>query len=164
MIAAIDAYSISVFIHVSAVVVGFGSTFALAVAFPLALRMDPRHLPYVHELSLAINQRLGGPALLLILITGVYQTADADWGFGSFWISATFLIVIALGGIVGAYFIPTDRKLGAMARAEVGAAADGEVVMSDDYQRQASREGMIGALAGLLILAAVFLMVTKPGA
>ena len=163
-LAAVDAYSISVFIHVSAVVVGFGSTFALALAFPLALKRGARHLPYMHELSLAINQRFAGPAMLVVLITGFYQTADADWGFGSFWISATFAIVIVLGGLTGAYFIPADRKLGAMVSREVEAAGDGDVVLSEDYRRQANREGAIGGLAGLLILAAIFLMVTKPGA
>jgi uncharacterized membrane protein len=164
MIAAIDAYSISVFIHVSAVVVGFGATFALALAFPLALRMGTSYLPYMHELSLGINRRFAGPALLLILITGVYQTTDADWGFGSFWISATFVIVIALGALNGAYFIPTDRRLGAMARAEIEAGGGGDVELSPEYQRQVQREGAIGALAGFLVILAVFLMVTKPGA
>jgi uncharacterized membrane protein len=162
--AEIDAYSISVFIHVSAVVIGFGSTFTLALAFPLALRSGTRHLPYLHELSLGINQRFVGPAMLVILITGVYQTADADWGFGSFWISATFAIVIVLGGLTGAYFIPADRKLGAMARAEIEAGGGDDVVPSKEYQRLAQREGAIGGLAGLLILVAVFLMITKPGA
>jgi uncharacterized membrane protein len=163
-LAEIDAYSISVFIHVSAVVVGFGSTFALSLAFPLALRTGTRHLSYLHELSLGINRFFVGPAMLVILATGIYQTADADWGFGSFWISATFAIVIILGGITGAYFIPTDRKLSAMARAEVEAGGGGDVVPSADYQRLAQREGAIGGLAGLLILVAVFLMITKPGA
>jgi uncharacterized membrane protein len=162
--AEIDAYSVSVFIHVSAVVVGFGSTFALSLAFPLALRRGPRHLPYAHDLALAVNERLGGPAMLLILITGIYQTIDADWGFGSFWISATIAIVIVLGGLAGGYFIPTDRRLGALVRSEIEAAGSVEVVLSEDYQRQARREAAIGGLAGVLILAAVFLMVTKPGA
>jgi len=164
MTAAIDAYSISVFIHVSAVVVGFGATFALALAFPLALRLGSRNLPYLHELSHGINQRFASPALVVILLTGLYQTADADWGFGSFWISATFVIVIVLGGLSGGYFIPTDRKLAAMARAEIEAGGGGDVELSADYQRQAQREGAVGALAGFLVLLAIFLMVTKPGA
>jgi uncharacterized membrane protein len=160
MLAAIDAYSISVFLHVSAVVVGFGSTFALAVGFPLALRLDARHLPYVHQLSLAINQRLGGPAVLVIVATGIFQVIDGDWSFGDPWISGTFAIVIALGALQGAYFMPTDRKLGARAEREL---ADSGGV-SDEYQRLAQREGLIGTIAGVLILAAVFLMITKPGA
>jgi uncharacterized membrane protein len=163
-LSAIDAYNISLFLHISAVVVGFGSTFALAVAFPLALRMGTKHLPYIHELSLILNRWFVGPALLVILVTGIYQTSDADWGFGSFWISATFVIVIVLGGLGPGYFIPTDRKLGALARAELEAGGGGDVELSEDYQRQAQREGAMGALAGLLVLIAVFLMVTKPGA
>jgi hypothetical protein len=41
--------------------------------------------------------------------------------------------------------------------------AAGATTLSEDYQRQAQREGGIGALAGFLIVLAVFLMVTKPG-
>ena len=120
-LAAIDAYSISVFIHVTAVMVGFGATFAEAIMFPVAMKVGVRHLPYVHQLQLAINTRLATPAMVVILLTGIYQTADADWGFGSFWISATFLIVIVIGGILGAYFIPTDKRLADQAAREIEA-------------------------------------------
>jgi uncharacterized membrane protein len=163
-LASIDAYSISVFLHVSAVVVGFGSTFAGALMFPVAVKAGTRHLPYVHRLQLAINMRFANPALLLIIITGIFQTSDKDWGFGSFWISATFLIALVLGGINGAYFIPTDRRLAALADGEIAAGGGGDVAMSDDYLAQARREGMMGALAGVLVIVAIFLMVTKPGA
>jgi uncharacterized membrane protein len=117
----------------------------------------------VHRVGVVINQRLATPALVVIILTGIYQTADGDWGFGSFWISATFAIVIVLGGITGAYFIPTDRKLGAMVASEIAAAGQGEVVLSDEYQRRARTEGMVGGLAGLLTVVAIYLMVTKPG-
>jgi uncharacterized membrane protein len=153
-------YDISVFVHVSAVVVGFGATFAEALAFPVAMKAGVRHLPYVHQLQLAINQRLAGPALGLVILTGIYQTIDGDWGFGSFWISATILIAIVLGGMIGAYFVPTDRQLAAQVQRELDETGN----VSDDYQRQARREGILGAVAGLLVIAAVFLMVTKPGA
>jgi hypothetical protein len=164
IIAAITAYSISVFLHVTAVVVGFGATFAEAVMFPVAMRLDNRHLPYVHTLQLAINRRLATPALVVVLITGVYQTSDGDWSFGAFWISATFAIVIALGGLLGAYFVPTDRRLGAMVAREIAEAGDGPVTLSDDYRRQARTEGIVGSVTGVLIILAIFLMVTKPGA
>ena len=153
-------YEISVCVHVTAVMVGFGATFAESIMFPVAMKAGVRHLPYVHRLQLAINQRLAGPALGIIILTGIYQTIDADWGFESFWISATFLIVIAVGGLLGAYFIPADRRLAAQAERELDETGN----VSGDYQRQARREGVLGAVAGLLVIAAVFLMVTKPGA
>jgi uncharacterized membrane protein len=160
---AVTTYELALFLHITAVVVGLGSTFALAITFPVAMQLDPRHLPYVHRLGLAINKYLATPGLVLVLATGIYQTADADFDFGGFWISASLTIVIVLGGLIGAYFIPTDRRLGEMAQREIAAAGDGEVVMSDDYQRRARTEGMVGALAGVLIIVAVYLMVTKPG-
>jgi uncharacterized membrane protein len=156
---AITFYDISVFVHVSAVVVGFGATFAESVMFPVAMQAGKQHLPYVHRLQLVINQRFAGPALGLIIITGIYQTADR-WEFSDFWISATFLIALILGGLLGAYFVPSDRRLAPMVERDL--AAGGE--LSDEYQRLARRQGMIGALAGVLVLLAVFLMVTKPGA
>jgi hypothetical protein len=157
---AISLYDLSVWVHVSAVVVGFGATFAGALMFPVAMRVGVTHLPYVHHLQLAINERLAGPALGIVILTGIFQTIDADWGFGSFWISATILIAIVLGAMSGAYFIPTDRKLAEQAQREIDATGN----VSDDYQKKARTEGILGAVAGLLVIAAVFLMVMKPGA
>ena len=60
----------------------------------------------------------------------------------------------------GAYFIPTDRRLGPMVQRDL----DESGKPSDEYLRQARTEGIVGAVAGLLVIAAIFLMVTKPGA
>lgn len=138
--------------------IGLGATFAEAVAFPVAMRAGERHMPYVHRLGIAINQRLTSPALVVILITGFYQVSEGGWSFGSFWISATLAIVIVLGGLSGAYFIPTDRRLAEAAERDLA----GTGTLSDDYRRRARTEGVIGMLAGLLVVLAVFLMVTKP--
>lgn len=156
---AVTFYDVSVWLHVSAVVVGFGATFAESITFPVAMKMSVRHLPFVHKLGIAINQRMATPALVLIIVTGIYQTADR-WEFSQFWISATFAIAIVLGGLNGAYFIPGERRL--LAQIERELADTGEP--SADYQRKARQMGMVGALAGVLVLLAIFFMVAKPGA
>jgi predicted integral membrane protein DUF2269 len=156
---AVTFYDVSVWLHVSAVVIGFGATFAESLTFPLAMKMSVRHLPFVHRLGITINQRLATPALALIIVTGIYQTADR-WEFSQFWISATFLIAIILGGLNGAYFIPGERRL--LAQIETELAETGEP--SADYLRKARQMGMVGALAGVLVLLAIFFMVTKLGA
>jgi uncharacterized membrane protein len=161
---AVTGFEISLFLHITAVVVGLGATFAEALAFPVAMKLSPRHLPYVHALQLAINRMLASPALLVIILTGIYQVDKGGYSLGDAWISATFAIVIVLGGLNGAYFIPADKRLGAMVAGEITAAGDGEVTLSDEYQRAARLEGMLGALAGLLVVIAIFLMITKPGA
>jgi uncharacterized membrane protein len=161
--AAITALEISIFLHITAAVVGFGATFAESIMFPVAMKVGSRHLPYVHHLQLAINRWFATPALVVILATGIYQGSEGDWDFGDFWLSASFAIVFLLGGIIGAYFIPTDRRLAAMVEEEIAAAGEGELVLSPDYQRRARMEGIVGGLAGALVVLAIFLMVTKPG-
>jgi uncharacterized membrane protein len=158
MLASITALSISVWIHVTAAVVGFGATFAEAVAFPVAMKLDKRHLPYVHRLQLFINQRLATPALVVIIVTGFYQVSEGNWSMGDAWISITLLIAIVLGGLLGAYFIPTDRRLFAQITKDL--AAGGEP--SEAYLSGARREGVVGTITGILIVIALFLMVTKP--
>ncbi len=161
---ALTGYEFSLFLHITAITVGLGATFAEALMFPVAMKLDSRHLPYVHRLQLAINQYLATPALVIVILTGFYQVSEGNWSFGSFWISATFAIVIVIGGLLGAYFVPTDRRLGPMVAAEIEAAGDGEVVLSEEYQRQARLEGIVGTVTGVLLVLAVYLMVAKPGA
>jgi uncharacterized membrane protein len=160
---AVTGYELSLFVHITAVVVGLGATFAEAVTFPVAMRLDKRHLPYVHRLQLTINTFFVQPALLLIIATGFYQAADADYDFGAVWLSGSFAIVIVLGGLVGAYFIPADRRLGAMVERELAAAGGGDAQLSDEYQRGVRNTGIAGVVTGLLVVLAVFLMVVKPG-
>lgn len=164
---AVTSYDLSLFLHITAVMVGFGATFAEAIMFPVAVKAGVRHLPYVHRLQLAINQYMAGPAMVIVLATGIYQVIDQDaWGFDQFWISAALLIILVVGGLLGAYFIPKDRKLGPMVEREIEAAGEGQLTLADlseEYQREGRREGMVGALTGILLVVAVYFMVTKPG-
>jgi uncharacterized membrane protein len=162
--ATINGYNISLWLHITAVMVGFGSTFALSITTQLATKLDPRHLPYVHELSIRLNRFFATPALVIVLLTGLYQVSKGNWDFGSAWISATFAILIVLGGLTGGYFVPTDKKLKVLAERDIGSAGGGAVTMSDEYSSRSRTAGMVGALTGLLLVAAVFLMVVKPGA
>ncbi len=163
---AVTGYNLSLFLHITAVMVGFGATFAEAIMFPVATKVGVRHLPYVHRLQLAINQYMAGPAMLVILATGFYQVSEGDWELGKLWLSGTIVIVVIVGALLGAYFIPADRKLGPMVEREIEAAGDRELTLadlSDEYQRAARREGMVGTVTGILLVVAVYFMVTKPG-
>jgi hypothetical protein len=77
---------------------------------------------------------------------------------GDAWISLTLLIVIVLGGLLGGYFIPTDRKLFDQVTKEL---ADGGEP-SESYFAAARREGVFGTITGILVVLALFLMITKP--
>jgi uncharacterized membrane protein len=152
-------------VHITAVMVGFGSTFALSVANSVAMKLDPRHLPYVYALSLRLNRFFASPALVIVIATGIYQTSKGNFDFGDPWISATFTIVIILGALSGAFFIPNDRKQLARAKRDIAAAGpNGPVAFGDDFNRGAKMAERLGMLTGLLLVIAVFLMVVKPGA
>jgi uncharacterized membrane protein len=101
---------------------------------------------------------------VVVLATGFYQVSEGNWELGDFWISATLVIVIVIGGLLGAYFIPADRRLGPMVERELAAAGDGEIELSPEYRRQSMMEGVVGTAVGVLLVVAIFLMVTKPGA
>jgi uncharacterized membrane protein len=160
---AVSSYELSVFIHITAVVVGFGATFAEAILFPVAMKMGPRNLPYVHRIQLMINQFFAAPALVIVIATGLYQMAEGNWEYGDFWVSATLAIVVVIGVLLLAYFIPADRRLIPIVEKEIADSGGGEVKLSDDYQRAARNEGIAGTVTGILLVVAIFLMTTKPG-
>src|SRR5919106_3753309 len=108
--------------------------------FPVAMTAPGgvKYLPYVHRLQLAINQYMVGPAIVVILATGLYQVDKLNYQLGDLWLSGTLTIVVIIGAVIGAYFIPADRKLGPMVEAEIAAAGDRELRLSDlspEYQR-----------------------------
>jgi uncharacterized membrane protein len=160
---AVTNLEVSLFIHITAAIVGLGVTFAEAFTYPVAMRMNPRYLPYKHRLQLAINVFLAAPALVVVLATGLYQVDELGYELGDFWLSGALAIVLVLALMLVAYFIPEDRRLERMAERDIAAAGSGEVEMSGEYKRRVRIEALAGTFADLLVIAAVYLMVTKPG-
>jgi hypothetical protein len=44
---AVSSYELSLFVHITAAVIGLGVTFAEAFTYPVAMRLSPRFLPYL---------------------------------------------------------------------------------------------------------------------
>lgn len=166
MLLAVTNYNFSVFLHVTAVVVGFGSTFSESVMFPVAMKMSARHLPYIHRLQLVLNQFFAIPAAIVVAATGIYQMDKGGWDYGDLWVSATIAILAVLFLVNVFFFIPADRKLLPIIQKALADAEDRELQLSDlppEYQRWGRAEGIVGAIVGLLLIAAIFFMTTKPG-
>jgi uncharacterized membrane protein len=163
---AVTNYDFSVFLHVTAVVVGFGSTFAESILFPVARKMSLRNLPYVHRLQLVINQFFSLPALVVIVATGIYQMSEGNWDYGDLWVSGTLTIVVIIALTLVFFFIPVDRRLLPMIQQTLADAGDRELTLEDlpkDYARWGRLEGLVGAILGVLLIVAIYFMVTKPG-
>jgi uncharacterized membrane protein len=160
---AVTNYEISLVIHITAAIIGLGAPFVEALTYPVAMRLNPRFLPFKHRLQLAINVFLALPALVVVLATGLYQVDELGYQLGDLWLSGTLAIVIVLAVILAAYFIPEDRRLQAMVERDIEASGSSDVVLSAEYSRRVRWEGALGTVADVLVIVAVYLMVTKPG-
>jgi hypothetical protein len=163
---AVTNVEFSIFLHITAVVVGFGATFSESVMFPVAMKMSARNLPYVHRLQLVLNQFFAIPAALVVAATGIYQVDKFNFDYGNFWLSATIAILVIVFLVNIFFFIPTDRKLLPIIEKAIADAGDRELKLSDlppTYQRLGRAEGIVGSIMGILLIAAIFFMTAKPG-
>jgi hypothetical protein len=160
---AVAFYEVMLALHIAAVVVAFGVTFAYPIIFAVVGRSDPRALAALHRAELAVRQRLIMPGLAVVIVAGIYLASKLEvwttfyvqWGLG---------VAIVLGGLGGLFFTPTERRLVELAERDVAAAGEGEVSMSAEYQVLIRRLTRVGALASLLVLLTIYFMVTRTGA
>jgi hypothetical protein len=163
MAPAILFYDVVVAVHVAAIVIAFGVTFAFPFIDAQLVRLSPRSLPAWHRTRAALDGKFVTPAMGLATVAGIYAASDRDL-WDKVWVTIPFAIMIVLFGLVGAFFTPQDRKLADLAERDLAAApAGGQVAFSAEYQAMAKRMAVAGTAAGLLILTAIFFMVVKPG-
>jgi uncharacterized membrane protein len=157
---AVRFYDVVLTVHILAVVVAFGVVFAYPVLDAWFRRAVPGNLAALHDLHLTLGRRVISPAMIVVLLAGLYLATQDPWSFGDPWISATLAILFVLFGLMGGVLTPADRRL--VQLAERDAKAGGGT--SADYERARRRADLFGSLALLLVIAAIFLMVVKPGA
>lgn len=160
----IDFYVIVLFVHILAAIVAFGVVFAYPVIDQVVQGRDPRSLPLWHEAQVQVSRKVVTPAALLVLIAGVYMASDRWSDLSSGWWSGAFACLIVIVGIDHAIMNPLAKRMRDRAALDVqGGAGGGAVALSDEYRRMAGQRMAFGALMMLLVVAAVFLMVVKPG-
>ena len=158
---AVTFYSVMVAVHVMAIVMAFGVTFAYPIMGPFVMTRHPRALPALHEAQDRIGKLLITPFATVALGVGIYLASHGHF-WGETWVQVPLAILIVLMGLGGAFFSPNERKAAELAARDIAASGDGEVVLSDEYRAVIGRVAAAGALSSLLILVAVFFMVAKP--
>ena len=152
-----ELYDVVLFIHISAVVIAFGVTFAYPVIGAFVTKNDPSALPVLHRAQARVSRTVIPFGMLVALLAGAYLATDLDvWS--EVWGSIPLLILIVLGALGGMFFTPQETKAAELAERDL--AADG--ALSPEYQAVAGRIAKVGALADVLILVAVFFMVVQP--
>jgi uncharacterized membrane protein len=162
----VDFYSIVLFIHIVAAVVAFGVSFAYPLIEGVARKMDPRSLPSVFEAQMAISRRLTAPAAVVVLVAGIYMATDRWDSFSSGWWSGALVLLIVIVGLDHGFMVPNARRLRDLAALETQRSGEAgtAVTFSADYERLMRQRAIVGSVMWLLVLAAFFVMVVKPGA
>jgi len=157
---AVRFYDVVLTVHILAVVVAFGVVFAYPVLDAWFRRAVPGDLAALHDLHLTLGQRVISPAMIVVLLAGLYLASQDPWSFADPWIGATFAILFVLFGLMGGVLTPADRRLVQLAGRDANAGGG----PSADYMRERKRADLFGSLALSLVVVAIFLMVAKPGA
>jgi hypothetical protein len=156
-----SAYDVVLGVHITAVVIAFGVTFAYPVIFVVGARADPRSLPLLHRIELATERTLVNGGLAFVLGAGIFLASDGhrwseffvQWGIGA---------VVVIGAVVGAVMIPATKRAAELAERDIAAAGAGEIEMSAEYQAIVRRLNIFGTALSLLVVATIFIMATKP--
>ena len=160
--AAVSFYDVVLWIHVSAVVIGFGGTFAYGVLLTTAARSDPRSMPGLLRAIQANDRSLVTIGGILVLVSGIYLAADR-WDFSEVFIGWGIVAVLVLLGLVHGVFIPTERRAQEAAERDLEASGTGgEVEFGEAFNRANKRLAIMGPVAGVIILLTVYMMVAKP--
>jgi hypothetical protein len=157
----IEFYDVVVFVHVTAVVVAFGATFAYPFFQAVVERSSPRSVPAMYRAMHTTSRYLVVPGALVVLAAGVYLTIDR-WDFGQLFVLVGVLVVVVVIILGATFFDRHESRAIELSERDVAASGAGEVVLSDEYWAVSKRIARVGMLASLLILVALFFMVVKP--
>jgi hypothetical protein len=158
---AVQFYDVVVWLHVTAVVLAFGPTFAFGIYIAMTARNHPRSIPAVIEAQNVINRGLVTIGAVVVLLSGLYLAADR-WDFSEFFIGWGILAVLVLIGLVHGYFLPNDRRALAAAKRDIDAAGGGQVEFGPEYSRAGMASARMGPIAGLIVIVTIYVMVAKP--
>jgi len=157
MLAAITDYSVGNFIHILAVVLGFGPTFGYALFFSVVPQF-PRATPGLLAGVQKTDRYLVNPGLIVVLLAGVYLLIDGPWEASEAFISVGFVAIFALLGLQHGFFRPHTARARELAERDLKAGD----ALSDEFMALSQRIGQVGTLAGLIVVVAIFFMVVKP--
>ncbi len=156
-----SAYEIVLAVHIMAVVVAFGVTFAYPIMFAVGARHGARSLPLLHRIEYTIERWLINPGLLIVLVAGIFLASDGHH-WSEFFVQWGIAIVVVIGALVGSVMIPTAKRAEQIAERDLAAAADGEIEMSAEYQALVRRLSTVGSLLSALVLVTILFMAIKP--
>jgi uncharacterized membrane protein len=161
IVPATSAYELVLAVHVMAVVVAFGITFAYPIMFAVGASSDPRSLPTLHRIEYTIERWLINPGLLVVLLAGIFLASDGHH-WSEFFVQWGLAAVVVIGGLVSSVMIPTAKRAEQLAQRAVDAPSEGGAGPGDEYRAAVRRLQSVGALLSALVLVTILFMVVEP--
>jgi uncharacterized membrane protein len=162
LVPAVTGYDVVMAVHIMAVVIAFGWTFALPVVYAVGAKQEPRSLPVLHRIELLVSRYVLNPALVVILGAGIYLASDGHH-WNEFFVQWGLAAVIVIGALAGAVLIPASRRAEeAVARDLAAWNGEGEFSPGEEYRALTRRLNVVGSLASGLVLLTILFMTIKP--
>jgi hypothetical protein len=161
VLAEIRVYDLVLFVHIAAVVIAFGATFAYPFFQTVVERVSPRSVPAMLRAMHTTSRYLVTPGLFVVLASGIYLTVDG-WDFGQRFVIVGLAAVAVLIVLGPTFFDRHELKLIELAERDIAATGAREAGLSADYWAVSKRFGRVGMAASLLIVVALFFMAVKP--
>lgn len=150
-------------IHILAVIVAFGVLFIYPLLSVIGVRSEPEAMPWFHRTQWAIHMRVSAPGLVVVVLAGIYLATDLH-AWGKFYVGWGIAAALAIGAIGGAYISPREKRLAALAQAELAAAGSASLEWSSEYLA-ARKQAATARLVQLAItVVTVFFMAFHLGA
>jgi len=157
VLANVTGYSVGLFIHILAVVLAFGPTFAYGLIFSVMPKY-PRATPAFFDAIRKVDTYLVNPGMIVVLLAGIYVMSKGNWDGGEAFIVVGFLAILVLFGLQHAFFRPQGRKAQELAERDL---KQGDS-FSEEFEEISRRLSMVGPLAGLIVVVTIFFMTVKP--
>lgn len=154
---AASAYEYVLALHIIAVVLAFGWTFALPIFFAVGARQDPRSLPVLHRIEYTAMRMLLNPALVVVVAAGAFLASDGHH-WSQFFVQWGLAAAIVIGGLAGAVMIPTAKRAEGAARAALEGYTGGEIAMGEEYRALTRRLNLVGSAMWAIVLLTIVFM------
>jgi hypothetical protein len=164
VLVAVTFYTFALAVHIAAIVIAFGVTFAYPVMYAVGIRSEPRSMPGVHRIQDSVGKFVISPFLGLALLAGIYLASKlhtwsdfyVQWGLG---------VIVLLGALGGAYFAPRERRLAELAERDVagGDASASGFAFGAEYKALRKQVFSVNLAANVLVLLTIYFMTAQTG-
>ena len=158
---AVEFYDVVVWLHVTAVVLAFGPTFAFGIYLAVTQAKHPRSIPAVLEAQNVISRSMVTIGMIVVLASGIYLAADSSQ-FEEVFVAVGIVAILVLFGLVHGFFLPNDRRTKEIAERDIESSGPGDVEFSGEFTRRSNASARVGMIAGLIVILTIYFMAAKP--